>query len=288
MIPASYIQEWSTTAPWPTSQQVEQDLIISRALCDLFNAPALAGKLAFRGGTAIHKLLFNQPLRYSEDIDLVQTQAEQIGTTASAIREALSWLGNCKREQAGHSMHFVFRFAPESQQDTTLKMKVEVNTREHDSVLGIQQYRFAVKNGWYEATANINSFAPEEIFATKLRALLQRRKSRDLFDLDRGLRELSMSTEKLLAYFDHYLAIEGKPITRAMAEQRMLERLTHSITEDIGPLLPAGIRFNEDDAIAAFERIWNGLIAKMKGDPWKQTDRAIQELRQRKYHDLLR
>jgi predicted nucleotidyltransferase component of viral defense system len=288
LIPASYIQEWSTTAAWPTLQQIEQDLIISRALCDLFNAPALAGKLAFRGGTAIHKLLFNQPLRYSEDVDLVQTQAEQIGTTASAIREALSWLGNCKREQAGHSMHFVFRFAPESQPDTTLKMKVEVNTREHDSVLGIQQYPFAVKNGWYEATANINSFAPEEIFATKLRALLQRRKSRDLFDLDRGLRELSMSAEKLLACFDHYLAIEGKPITRAMAEQRMLERLTHSLTEDIGPLLPAGIRFNEDDAIAAFERIWNGLIAKMKGDPWKQTDRAIQELRQRKYHDLLR
>jgi hypothetical protein len=135
LIPASYIQEWSTKAPWPTSQQVEQDLIISRALCDLFNAPALVGKIAFRGGTAIHKLLFKQPLRYSEDIDLIQTQAEQIGTTASAIREALSWLGDCKREQAGHSMHFVFRFAPEAQPDTTLKVKVEINTREHDSVL---------------------------------------------------------------------------------------------------------------------------------------------------------
>ena len=54
-------------------RQVEQDLIICRALCDLFNAPALA-EIAFRGGTAIHKLLFKQPLRYSEDIDLVQTQ----------------------------------------------------------------------------------------------------------------------------------------------------------------------------------------------------------------------
>ncbi len=42
-------------------------LIISRALCDLFNAPSLNGKIAFRGGTAINKLLFKQPLRYSED-----------------------------------------------------------------------------------------------------------------------------------------------------------------------------------------------------------------------------
>ena len=287
MIPASYIQEWSTKAPWPTSQQVEQDLIISRALCDLFNAPALAGKIAFRGGTAIHKLLFKQPLRYSEDIDLVQPQAEQIGATASAIREALSWLGDCKREQAGHSMHFVFRFAPEAQPDTTLKIKVEINTREHDSVLGIRQYPFVVENGWYQATTSIASFAPEEIFGTKLRALLQRRKNRDLFDLHMGLQQLSMNPDTLLACFDHYLALEGKPISRANAEQRMLEKLTRSLTEDIAQLLPPGIRFHEDDAVAAFESIWTTLIARMKGDPWKQTERAIEELRQKKYPSLL-
>jgi predicted nucleotidyltransferase component of viral defense system len=287
LIPASYIQEWSTKAPWPTSQQVEQDLIISRALCDLFNAPALVGKIAFRGGTAIHKLLFKQPLRYSEDIDLIQTQAEQIGATASAIREALSWLGDCKREQAGHSMHFVFRFAPEAQPDTTLKVKVEINTREHDSVLGIQQYPFAVENGWYQATASIASFAPEELFGTKLRALLQRRKNRDLYDLHMGLQQLSMNPDTLLVCFDHYLALEGKPISRANAEQRMLEKLTHSLTEDIAPLLPPGVHFHEDDAVAAFESIWTTLIARMKGDPWKQTDRAIEELRQKKYPSLL-
>ena len=287
MIPASYIQEWSTKAPWPTSQQVEQDLIISRALCDLFNAPALAGKIAFRGGTAIHKLLFKQPLRYSEDIDLIQTQAEQIGATASAIREALVWLGDCKREQAGHSMHFVFRFAPEAQPDTTLKVKVEINTREHDSVLGIQQYPFAVENGWYQANASIASFASEELFGTKLRALLQRRKNRDLFDLHMGLQQLSMNPDTLLACFDHYLALEGKPISRANAEQRMLEKLTRSLTEDIAPLLPPGIHFREGDAVAAFESIWTTLIARIKGDPWKQTERAIEELRIKKYPDLL-
>jgi predicted nucleotidyltransferase component of viral defense system len=287
LIPASYIQEWSTKAPWPTSQQVEQDLIISRALCDLFNAPALAGKIAFRGGTAIHKLLFKQPLRYSEDIDLIQTRTEQIGPTASAIREALSWLGDCKREQAGHSMHFVFRFAPEAQPDTALKVKVEINTREHDSVLDIQQYSFAVDNGWYQATASIASFAPEELFGTKLRALLQRRKNRDLFDLHMGLQQLSMNPDTLLACFDHYLALEGKPISRANAEQRMLEKLTRSLTEDIAPLLPPGVHFHEDDAVAAFESIWTTLITKIKGDTWKQTDRAIEELRQKKYPGLL-
>ena len=72
MIPTAYIQEWTAATPWPDPRQIEQDLIISRALCDIFNEPLLADRLAFRGGTAINKLLFRQPLRYSEDIDLVQ------------------------------------------------------------------------------------------------------------------------------------------------------------------------------------------------------------------------
>jgi predicted nucleotidyltransferase component of viral defense system len=90
LIPASFIQEWSSKAPWPDLRQVEQDLIICRALCDLFNSRELEGKIAFRGGTAIHKLLFRQPLRYSEDIDLVQIQPEAIGPMVDIIREALS------------------------------------------------------------------------------------------------------------------------------------------------------------------------------------------------------
>ena len=140
MIPNSYIQAWSLIAPWPESRQVEQDLIISRAICDLFNEPTLTGKIAFRGGTAISKLLFKQPMRYSEDIDLVQTNAEPIGATVDAIRESLSWLGKCAREQAGHSMHLIFKFSPEADAKTTLKIKVEINTREHKHLYGIKHY----------------------------------------------------------------------------------------------------------------------------------------------------
>ena len=287
MIPGSYIQAWSAKAPWPDSRQIEQDLIICRALCDLFNAPALNGKIAFRGGTAINKLLFKQPLRYSEDIDLVQTQAEPIGTTVNAIRDALSWLGKCSREQAGHSMHLVFKFTPEADVQTTLKLKVEINTREHGSLFGIKPYPFAVDSDWYQGKTEIASFEPEELFGTKLRALLQRRKNRDLFDLHHGLEQLAMDPDKLITCFDHYLALEGNSITRAVAEQRMLEKLTRSLTEDIAPLLPVGVRFNDDDAIRAFEQVWNELIARIKGDAWKLTDNVLEELRAKNYPSLL-
>jgi predicted nucleotidyltransferase component of viral defense system len=86
LIPQAYLRAWSANAPWPDLRQVEQDLIICRALCDLFNANILRGKIAFRGGTAINKLLFQRPLRYSEDIDLVQVQPEPIGSTIDGTR----------------------------------------------------------------------------------------------------------------------------------------------------------------------------------------------------------
>jgi len=160
VIPVAFLQAWSAQAPWPDLRQVEQDLIISRVLCDLFNSPALTGKIAFRGGTAIHKLLFKQPLRYSEDIDLVQTKAEPIGATVDAVRDALSWLGRCQREQAGHSMHLVFKFSPEVDPQATLELKVEINTREHTNLLGIKWYPFSLENDWCPGKAGVTGSNP--------------------------------------------------------------------------------------------------------------------------------
>lgn len=279
MIPQAYIQAWREHAPWPNPAQVEQDLIICRALCDLFNAPALAGKITFRGGTAIHKLLFQQALRYSEDIDLVQTQAEPIGPTVDALRDALAWLGKCQREQAGHSMHLVFRFAPESAPQATLKLKVEINTREHQALLGHRRYPFAMQSDWYSAHTELVSFEPEELFGTKLRALLQRRKNRDLFDLHHGLLQLDMDAAKVVACLDHYLALEDHPISRAEAEERMLKKLTRSLTEDIEPLLPVGVRFDDAIAINAFNAVWSSLITRMRGDSWRLTADVVAQLR---------
>lgn len=287
MIPFAFIQAWTHHAPWPDPRQVEQDLIISRALCDLFTSPALKDKIAFRGGTAINKLLFRQPLRYSEDIDLVQTHAGSIGETVDAVRDALSWLGKPKRQQAQHSMHLIYRFRPEADTGEALNLKIEINTREHANLFGLVTIPFTVRSDWYQAASDIVTFAPEEIFGTKLRALLQRRKTRDLFDLDHGLVQLGLDPARVVSAFEFYLAQEESVITRAHAEQRMLEKLTRSLTEDIRPLLPAGVRFNDDDAVRAFERVWRALIERIKGDPWKLTEKALEDLRAGKYPALL-
>lgn len=63
---------WNEFVPWTDLAMVEQDLIISRALVNIYSDDFLKDQLAFRGGTALHKLYLTPQIRYSEDIDLVQ------------------------------------------------------------------------------------------------------------------------------------------------------------------------------------------------------------------------
>lgn len=72
MIPQRYLEEWKTQAPWPANAQVEQDLIITRALVEIFSDDLLKNALAFRGGTALHKL-YLQPTLGHKTTRLVST-----------------------------------------------------------------------------------------------------------------------------------------------------------------------------------------------------------------------
>jgi len=93
MIPQAYITEWSNSVLWRTNEQVEQDLVICRALVEIFKDDFLADRLAFRGGTALYKIYLQPQVRYSEDIDLVQVRSEPIKETIQRLQKALSFLG---------------------------------------------------------------------------------------------------------------------------------------------------------------------------------------------------
>lgn len=217
----------------------------------------------------------------------MQTQQEPIGEIIDAVRDALSWLGKCNRTQAQHSMHLTFRFTPESGGGGPLKLKVEINTREHQNLYGLKTYPFEIASDWHQAKAEIVSFEPEVLFGTKLRALLQRDKHRDLFDLNEGLLQFGLDPDRVVACFQHYLMLEENPISRANAEERMLKKLNRSLTEDIAPLLPAGVTFDEDAALTAFGRIWGELIEHIPGDPWKSSEKVIEALRKSAIPKLL-
>src|SRR3990167_10993406 len=130
MIPEIFIEQWRSHAAWKTLAMIEQDLIISRALIDLYNNQKIQSSLVFRGGTALNKLFIQPPARYSEDIDLVQIKSEPIGEILNAIRKGLDeWLGEPKRKLTERSAKLIYRYP--SVDGASAKLKIEINTTEH-------------------------------------------------------------------------------------------------------------------------------------------------------------
>jgi predicted nucleotidyltransferase component of viral defense system len=276
MIPAQNIVAWGNIVPWADQRQVEQDLIISRALIEIFSDNMLREALRFRGGTALNKLHFPAPLRYSEDIDLVRTSAGPIGPILDRLRTLLEpWLGPAKFDQSPVAPKFRFRVEAEDGSDVPIRLKIEINTREIEAFDAPTALPFAVANPWFSGDAAIPTFSREEMLATKLRALLQRDKGRDLYDIAHALEVLErLDVDRIVEMFGRYLALSGQAISRAQAHERMFAKLANPrFLLDMRPLLPAAQveALTEASTAESFRLVFTTLVDRLPGDPWAKT-----------------
>lgn len=237
---------------------------MSRALVELFQDSMLAGALAFRGGTALHKLCFPEPGRYSEDLDFVQRIAGPIGPIFDAIRNRLGpWLGTPRTSHGPGTAAIVYRFETTSIPVQPMRVKIEIQTREHFAVFGARHLPFAVESPWFRGSAEIPSFTLEELLATKLRALYQRTKGRDLYDLELALTSLKVDDARVVSCLERYLAHSGTRITRAAFESNLEDKLTDpAFLQDVAPLLrdPDGY-----DAGRAAQLVRGRLLVRLSG-----------------------
>jgi len=262
VIPKADIIAWRHVAPWVSDAQVEQDLIMSRALVAIFRDEFLARHLAFRGGTALNKLYFKPPRRYSEDIDLVQTVKGPIGPIFDGLQRALNpFLGTPKRKQAEGTMTLTYRVESEGPPVIPLRLKIEINTREHFTVCEFEKTTFEVRSRWFTGSCVINTFCLEELLATKIRALYQRRKGRDLFDLWLGITESKADMDKTVKVFRQYMQNEGNTITAQEFEQSLFEKISHhGFAGDLKSLLIPSMEYDPKTALAVIQR---EIIARM-------------------------
>lgn len=102
-----------------------------------------------------------------------------------------------------------------------LSLKIEINSREHFSVFGFRKQPFAVNSRWFSGAAEILTYDLEELLGTKLRALYQRKKGRDLFDLWHALNGSGRApqADRLVEAFLKYMEAGGHPISRALFER---------------------------------------------------------------------
>jgi predicted nucleotidyltransferase component of viral defense system len=266
LIARDYITEWRGEAPWVTDAQVEQDLVISRAVVEVFQVENLARRLAWRGGTALYRLHLLPGVRYSEDIDLVQITPEPIGEIFDSLRAVLDpWLGDPRWVLKEGRVSLLYRFSSEEMPPKPMKLKIEINSPEHFTELGHAHLHFEVRSRWWSGAATVTTFTIEELLGTKLRALYQRRKGRDLFDLWYALAAGSASAERIVSCFGRYMKESGLHVSRAQFEKNLTKKLSDPLFRaDITPLLRPGTTWDLDNAAAV---VMDRLVCRLPGKP---------------------
>jgi predicted nucleotidyltransferase component of viral defense system len=206
VIAQAYLNEWASRAPWSEETQIEQDLLLSRLMVEIARDEVLGPELAMRGGTCLHKLHLDTPPRYSEDLDYVRSTRTGIKPFTRALGEIAERLGLTvsNRQRSGPMVHVFFDGAPTAGVGR-IRIKIEMNIAETQSFLPRITRPHLVDSRWWSGQAEARTFEIDELMSTKLRALYQRRKGRDLFDLWLGLTVLEGDPDRIVAGFKHYM-----------------------------------------------------------------------------------
>ncbi len=121
---------------------------------------------------------------------------------------------------------------------------------------------FSVNNTWFNGSCKLTTFEIDELLGTKLRALYQRKKGRDLFDLYWALKNRDVDIDKLLHCFREYMKFVVKKVpTRKQFTINMKEKENdNEFNGDIQLLLRPGIAYNSQQA---FDLVINEIVEKI-------------------------
>jgi predicted nucleotidyltransferase component of viral defense system len=264
-----------SVVPWPHQFQVEQDLLLCRSMVELFNDQFLRSQVAMRGGTLLHKVHLAPPSRYSEDIDLVVIGERPEGHIRKALKRVLSGVLSEPQRSAWDEVKLAIRntvkpsrvlrmtYAVPSiiEPGRNLEIVVEANVTERTPYRPVAQIPFEFPFQGSTVTTVVTGYDIHEMLGTKLRALFQRRRGRDLFDLHWALTHAKPAIEpvQIVESFRHYLVAEGTVAKRsefiALLDRHLADR---GFCSDMNALLRAGITY---DVLEAANHVKEKLLS---------------------------
>jgi predicted nucleotidyltransferase component of viral defense system len=254
-----------TVVPWSAQHQVEQDLLLCHAMVALFNDSFLSSQIAMRGGTLLHKVHLAPPSRYSEDIDLVVVGTRPEEHIRRAVRRVLADVLGTPKASAWDTLTLALRNTVKPSRvlrmtyslpsfiepGRMLDIVVESNVTEgqpHRSVVAVP-FHFPFRD--QSVQTQIKGYDIHELLGTKMRAMFQRKRGRDLFDLYWALTKSTSAVDPatIIESFQHYMKQEGSKVGRAdfigILEAHLRDR---GFCSDMEPLLPAGISYDPQSA----------------------------------------
>jgi predicted nucleotidyltransferase component of viral defense system len=265
VIPRAALIQWGTHTPWPTEADIEQDLIMSRLIIEIARHPLLGAEFVMRGGTCLHKLHLPAPLRYSEDLDYNRRSETGIKEYVDAIETIARALGIANLTVDRGPMMFTVRLRTDSTDGLRpIRIKVETNMRETKACYPTVMRPYNVLSTWWSGAANVPTFEIAELMGTKLRALCQRNRGRDLFDLWLVFTQTNTDDERIVAALRHYMG-EGT-FTYGQVRRDLRAKLADpTFAADLLDLVktpPAGY-----DVVAAADVLMERLGSRLKNAP---------------------
>jgi predicted nucleotidyltransferase component of viral defense system len=169
---------------------------------------------------------------------------------------------NRKTQNRGHGIKAMYRFTSEYE-EIRMRLKLEINCREHFSILGWKDFPYKVDSNWFQGECEIKTYSLNELLGTKLRALYQRNKGRDLFDLDYARLNTDINADEILHCFYEYIEFDTEkrpPSKKEFLQNIEAKEKDTDFTGDMEALLRPEIEYNQLDA---FEWLKSEVIEKM-------------------------
>ena len=164
---------------------LEKVFRLADLLRTIYDTEFLTGKLVIKGGTAINLIYFNM-LRLSVDIDFNFVSGEQREDMLKS-RENIDKILTKIFTMNGYEMEKIKRYALlqynlkyTNNAGNIDRIKVEINFMERIPVFEVAEKKISIFD---IPEFKVRTYRLEELFATKLRALLTRSAPRDMFDI---------------------------------------------------------------------------------------------------------
>ena len=179
---------------------IEKDYVLGWVLAGIFNHPVIGSSWVFKGGTCLKKCFF-ETYRFSEDLDFTLSESNHLDQEflVSCFKEVAQWVYNAagieipqdlirfevyQNNRGGMSAQGRIGYRGPMQPGGDLpRIKLDLTT---DEILVLDPVTREVHHPYSDLPDDgirIKSYCFEEVFAEKIRALAERERPRDLYDV---------------------------------------------------------------------------------------------------------
>ena len=240
-------------------------------MLDVLFASPWKDKLVLKGGTAINLFYAGLP-RLSVDIDLdycgvsKEETVKDKAAIADFVSGALLPLGY-RLSDAGKTYYaldsFVLNYVNTAGNQDNVKIEINYLDRCHVLPVHVSQADVVGIRG----ESPVRSLAPEELYGSKIAALLSRGKPRDLFDvyhaLENGIIAAIPMLRKCALFYD---CIGGKNLATSQGSFDFVNLTKRDFQRMLLPMLQKGVSFHHEEAISIVSSFLTQLFQFESGE----------------------